>query len=224
MRYFVVSSPVVNGGDLFIPKTADGIAEILRLVIKPIWNAYNFFAMYANADGITAQKSYTSQNLMDIYILSKLHIFVREFKEQMDAYNTQTACNLIEDFIDTLNNWYIRRNKERFWKSEHDADKQAAYDTLYTVLTIMCKAAAPLLPFTVEAIYKGLTSETSVHLADWPDVSAIESDENATFLKNMWVNMANYQVESMRVRDFQTLRLISMIYERNIHFKKNEYK
>ncbi len=156
MRYFVVSSPVVNGGDLFIPKTSDGIAEILRLVIKPIWNAYNFFAMYANADGITAQKSYTSANLMDIYILSKLHIFVREFKEQMDCYNTQTACKLIEDFIDTLNNWYIRRNKDRFWKKQHDEDKLTAYNTLYTVIMDFTTAVAPILPFTSEGVFRRL--------------------------------------------------------------------
>jgi isoleucyl-tRNA synthetase/GNAT superfamily N-acetyltransferase len=156
MRYFVVSSPVVNGGDLFIPKTADGIAEVLRLVVKPIWNAYNFFAMYANADGITAQKNYTSQNLMDIYILSKLNIFVREFKEQMDAYNTQTACKLIEDFIETLNNWYIRRNKDRFWKKEHDKDKATAYNTLYTVILDFTTVIAPILPFTSEGVFQNL--------------------------------------------------------------------
>jgi isoleucyl-tRNA synthetase len=144
----------VNGGDLFIPRTADGIAEILRLVIKPIWNAYNFFAMYANADGITAQKSYDSENLMDIYILSKLHIFVRDFKEQMDAYNTQTTCKLIEEFIDTLNNWYIRRNKDRFWKKEHDADKTTAYNTLYTVIMDFATAVAPILPFTSEGVFQ----------------------------------------------------------------------
>ena len=154
MRYFVVSSPVVNGGDLFIPKTSQGIAEILRLIIKPIWNSYNFFAMYANSDGITAQKSYTSKNTMDIYILSKLREFLQNFKREMDSYNTQTACKLIEDFIDVLNNWYIRRNKERFWKVEKDEDKTSAYNTLYTVILDFTTAIAPILPFTSEAIFQ----------------------------------------------------------------------
>lgn len=154
MRYFVVSSPVVVGGDLFIPRTSEGIAEILRLVIKPIWNAYNFFAMYANADGITAEKSYASQNVMDIYILSKLHIFVRDFQEQMDSYNTQIACKLIEEFIDVLNNWYIRRNKDRFWKKEHDSDKTTAYNTLYTVILDFTTTIAPILPFTSEGVFR----------------------------------------------------------------------
>ena len=154
MRYFVVSSPVVNGGDLFIPKTSQGIAEILRLIIKPIWNSYNFFAMYANSDGITAQKSYTSKNTMDIYILSKLREFLQNFKREMAAYNTQTACKLIEDFIDVLNNWYIRRNKERFWRVEKDEDKTTAYNTLYTIILDFTTAIAPILPFTTEAIFQ----------------------------------------------------------------------
>jgi len=154
MRYFVVSSPVVNGGDLFIPKTSQGIAEILRLIIKPIWNSYNFFAMYANSDGITAQKSYISTNTMDVYILSKLREFLEGFKREMDSYNTQTSCKLIEDFIDVLNNWYIRRNKERFWKVEKDEDKTSAYNTLYTIILDFTTAIAPILPFTSEAIFQ----------------------------------------------------------------------
>jgi isoleucyl-tRNA synthetase len=154
MRYFVVSSPVVNGGDLFIPKTSQGIAEILRLIIKPIWNSYNFFAMYANSDGITAHKSYNSKNTMDVYILSKLREFLQNFKREMDSYNTQTSCKLIEDFIDVLNNWYIRRNKERFWKVEKDEDKTSAYNTLYTVILDFTTAIAPILPFTSEAIFQ----------------------------------------------------------------------
>ena len=154
MRYFVVSSPVVNGGDLFIPKTSQGIAEILRLIIKPIWNSYNFFAMYANSDGITAQTSYDSANTMDIYILSKLREFLEGFKREMDSYNTQTSCKLIEDFIDVLNNWYIRRNKERFWKVEKDEDKTTAYNTLYTVILDFTTAISPILPFTSEAIFQ----------------------------------------------------------------------
>ncbi len=156
MRYFVVSSPVVNGGDLFIPKTSQGIAEILRLIIKPIWNSYNFFAMYANADEIIGIKSYNSSNTMDIYILSKLHEFLRDFKHEMDSYNTQTACKLIENFIDVLNNWYIRRNKERFWKAKKDEDKDSAYNTLYTVILDFTTAIAPILPFTSEAIFQRL--------------------------------------------------------------------
>ncbi|MFT4967753.1 MAG: isoleucyl-tRNA synthetase [Candidatus Deianiraeaceae bacterium] len=156
MRYFVVSSPVVVGGDLFIPRTSQGISEVLRLVIKPIWNAYNFFAMYANSDGITATESYASTNLMDVYILSKLHIFVRDFTKHLDEYNTQNACKLIEEFIDTLNNWYIRRNKDRFWKKEHDEDKTTAYNTLYTVILDFTTTIAPVLPFTSEGIFQRL--------------------------------------------------------------------
>jgi isoleucyl-tRNA synthetase len=105
---------------------------------------------------------------MDKYILVKCADAVHGIKVSLDRYDTPTACEYIMQFFDALNNWYIRRSKERFWKTELDSDKQSAYDTLYTVLTVMCKAAAPLLPLTLDEIYRGLTNEDSVHLADFP--------------------------------------------------------
>lgn len=156
MRYFVVSSSVVMGGELHIPRTAKGIQEVVRLVIKPIWNAYTFFAMYANADGIVAEKSYGSKNEFDVYIFSTLREFIRDFTKSMDEYNTQVACKLIVGFIDTLNNWYIRRNKERFWRHEHDDDKIGAYNTLYSVISDFITVIAPVLPFTAESIFQCL--------------------------------------------------------------------
>ena len=100
--------------------------------------------------------SFYSENIMDKYILSKLKITVEKIKTHMDSYNVGLACKESEDFFEVLNNWYIRRNKNRFWKSFKDQDKQDAYNTLYTVLNNMMKAIAPLAPFTTEYIWRGL--------------------------------------------------------------------
>ena len=177
LRWFMMSSPVMRGMEMFIDKEGKFIRDTVRLYIKPFWNAYNFFTLYANADTISAKLSFDSTNGMDRYILSKLVTAVRGVESALDAYDTPGACQSVTDFFENLNNWYIRRNKERFWKSEHDADKQSAYDTLYTVLHVMSRAAAPLLPLISENIYRGLTGEKSVHLADFPKLNFTEDAE-----------------------------------------------
>lgn len=168
LRWFMMSSPVMRGAEMYIDKEGKFIRDSVRLYIKPIWNAYNFFTLYANADGVEATLDFTSQNVMDRYILSKLAEAVRGVELGLDSYDTPSACQAVTDFFEVLNNWYIRRNKERFWKKEKDADKQAAYNTLYTALHVMARAASPLLPLVTDTIYRGLTSEESVHLADFP--------------------------------------------------------
>ena len=114
--------------------------------------------------------------MRDRYILTKCKYAVDKVAAALDAYDTLLATEAVTQFFESLNNWYIRRNKERFWKETKDADKQAAYDTLYTVLTVMCRTAAPLLPLTMEEIFRSLTGEASVHLQDYPDVSAFPND------------------------------------------------
>ena len=172
LRWLMIASPVMRGQDLMVDPQGKFIRDVVRLAIKPIWNAYNFFCLYANADGIKAKFSTDSADVMDRYILAKCRQSVVAIKAALDAYDTPSACEAVSVFFDVLNNWYIRRSKERFWSEEKTADKQAAYDTLYTVLTTLCKAAAPLLPLTLEEIYRGLTGEDSVHLADFPVIPA----------------------------------------------------
>ena len=151
--------------------------DVVRLSIKPIWNAYNFFTLYANADGIKAEFSTKSVNLMDRYILAKCEEMAKAAEVSLDAYDTPGACEAVTRFVEVLNNWYIRRSRPRFWKTEKDADKQAAYNTLYTVLTILCRVGAPLLPLTLEAVYRGLTGgKESVHLQNYPSESFAASD------------------------------------------------
>ncbi len=185
LRWLMISSPVMRGMDLSVDPEGKFIRDVVRLAIKPIWNAYNFFTLYANADGVKGKLLVTScelldkqatnnqqlaTNVMDRYILAKCKQAVETIQKSLDAYDTPAACDAVMQFFEVLNNWYIRRNKERFWKEEKDADKQAAYDTLYTVLETMCRAAAPLLPLTLDEIYKGLTGKESVHLGDFPSV------------------------------------------------------
>lgn len=177
LRWLMLASPVMRGHDLSVDPDGKFIRDVVRLSIKPIWNAYNFFTMYANADGVKAKFSTDSQDLMDRYILAKCHSAIKTIEKSLDAYDAPGACDAVVQFFEVLNNWYIRRSKERFWKEEKDTDKQAAYDTLYTVLVTMCKAASPLLPLTLEDIYRGLTGEKSVHLAEFPEVETWSSDK-----------------------------------------------
>ena len=156
VRWLMLKSPALKGEEVRISKDGKDMKEILRLAIKPMLNSYDFFCLYANSDGIKAQKNFFSENVMDKYILSKLKIAVDNIKKYMDSYLIGDACRESEAFFEVLNNWYIRRNKPRFWKSFKDQDKQDAYNTLYTVLVVMMEAIAPLAPFTAEYIWRGL--------------------------------------------------------------------
>jgi isoleucyl-tRNA synthetase len=160
MRFYMISQPVMKGQELRIDKEGKAIRDTLRLAIKPLINAYNFFCLYANSDGIKAEKisnAASIKNIMDRYILAKLKSAVLKIDQAMENYDTPTACNEFTGFFEVLNNWYIRRSRNRFWKSEIDEDKTQAYNTLYTVLLTMCEACSPLLPFTAEKVWKDLT-------------------------------------------------------------------
>ena len=153
MRWLMASSPVVQGGDMRIDKDGRMIADVVKNVLNPIWNAFVFYKQYAELDKIKITGKIDTENVMDKYILSKLKLFVEAFEKAMDGYNTIDACHEVELFIDVLNNWYIRRNKERFWKKEHDADKQQAYEVLHFVLKTFATATAPVLPFLGEKVW-----------------------------------------------------------------------
>lgn len=183
LRWLMISSPVMRGQDLMVDPEGKFIRDVVRLHIKPIWNAYNFFTLYANADGVKAKFDTGSENLMDRYILAKCREAVSEIERGLDAYDTPAACEALSGFFEVLNNWYIRRNKDRFWNEGGASTDQAAYDTLYTLLVTMCRAAAPLLPLTLEAVYQGLTGEESVHLAEFPEGNNFPKD--AELIANM---------------------------------------
>jgi isoleucyl-tRNA synthetase len=186
MRWYLVSSPVLRGLELRVDREGRGVAEVVRSVLLPLWNAYSFFCLYANTE--TAEPSGSSRGAfaarvrsdqtgrLDRYALAKTRELVDALRERLDAYDLPGACAAVTGFLDALTNWYIRRSRDRFWRAGMDDDKRDAYDTLYTVLVTTAAAVAPLLPFLAEEIYKGLTGELSVHLADWPDAAALPAD------------------------------------------------
>ena len=178
MRWFLMSSPIMRGGDMIVDEK--GIREAVRSALLPLWNAWYFFSLYANADDRRARIGRVdSESVLDRYILASLSSTVRSVTDALDDYDLSGACSAIEAFLDRLTNWYIRRSRDRFWGTSgagREADTQAAFDTLGTVLEVLCRLAAPLLPLTAESVWTGLTGEPSVHLATWPSASDLPSD------------------------------------------------
>jgi isoleucyl-tRNA synthetase len=173
MRWFLMASPVLRGGNLVV--TEPGIREAVRQAILPLWNSYYFFALYANAESYAAGRSTASEHVLDRYILAKTAAAVTEMERLLDVYDIGGACQALREHLEVLTNWYIRRSRSRFWAGE-----PAALDTLWTVLETVCRAAAPLLPLTTEVIWRGLTGGPSVHLTSWPDASGWPADEELT--------------------------------------------
>ncbi|MFP4300962.1 MAG: isoleucine--tRNA ligase [Spirochaetaceae bacterium] len=170
LRLFLMNSTVVKAEDL--KYSDEGVREVLKTVLIPLWNAYSFFVTYANIDGIEPKGAPKNpDNPLDRWILSETERLVADVTEQLEAYDLQKAIDPIVNFIDLLNNWYIRRSRRRFWKSENDTDKNQAYETLYSVLLKLTMVAAPIMPFVTEEIYRNLREDAapeSVHLADYP--------------------------------------------------------
>lgn len=177
LRWFLMSSSILRGQDLEIDREGKGIAEVVRTALNPIWNVYYFFTLYANADQVKAEWSVSSDQVLDRYILSKTHQLVAQAQSSLDQFDIAGACGQVSRFLDVLNNWYVRRSRERFWRSEKGPEKLAAYNTLYTVLCELCKVCAPLLPLLTEEIYRGLTGAVSVHLESWPEQAKLPFDK-----------------------------------------------
>ena len=184
MRWFLLSSPVMRGGDLVVDRK--GPADAVRSVLSPLWNAWKFFALYANADGYRARwwadapRAEGAAGVMDLYVLAKTRSLVEEVTAAFERYDLYSACGAVTSYLEALNNWYIRRSRDRFWSRSgtsagSDASKQAAYDTLYSALRTLCLVVAPLAPMVSETVYRGLTGERSAHLADWPRPESLPS-------------------------------------------------
>jgi isoleucyl-tRNA synthetase len=171
MRWFLMSSPILRGGNLVV--TEEGIRDAVRIVMIPLWNSWYFFQLYANASGYDATRRTDSTDPLDRYLLAKCRQFVEQLTAEMDEYAVADACETTRGFLDVLTNWYIRRSRDRFW-----GDNSEAFDTLYTVLETVCRVTAPLLPLTTEEVWRGLTGERSVHLADWPAVDELPADDD----------------------------------------------
>ena len=176
LRFTLLSSPVLNGEDYSL-KDKD-VGDVARK-LSMIWNMYDFFTMYAEVDnwefnGELEDPLETVENPLDIWIISRLHQLVAQVEKNMDDYNIPSAMSPILPFLDDASNWYVRRSRRRFWKSEDDGDKEMAYKTLHYVLVRLAYVLAPFTPFLAEELHDKLTGDTeSVHLKDWLPAGAV---------------------------------------------------
>ncbi|MDO9396298.1 MAG: isoleucine--tRNA ligase [Herbiconiux sp.] len=173
MRWFLMSSSVLRGGNLVV--TEEAIRQGVRELLLPLWSTYYFFTLYANSaqeGGYDAQWRTDSTDVLDRYLLAKTRELVQDVTADLEALDATLASAKLRDFADVLTNWYVRRSRDRFWSG----DDHAAFDTLFTVLETVTRVAAPLLPLVGDAVWKGLTGGRSVHLTDWPSPDLFPAD------------------------------------------------
>ena len=182
MRWFLMSSSVIRGGNLVV--TEEGIRGGVREFLLPLWSTYYFFTLYSNSrsGGLSSAERVSkpretwrtdSTNVLDRYLLAKTGQLIRDVTADLEALDSPLAAAKLRDFADVLTNWYVRRSRDRFWAGD-DTD---AFDTLYTVLETVTRVAAPLIPLVGEEIWRGLTGGRSVHLEDWPDAASFPVDD-----------------------------------------------
>lgn len=193
LRWFLISSPAVKAGNAMVDQEGKEVAKAARKAVMPFWNAYYFFCLYANAEEIKAEKITTSGDILDRYILAKLKALAEQVKENLTAYDMAIACNACAEFLDILNNWYIRRSRVRFW----DGTDGQAFNTLYTVLITLAQVMAPLMPMMSEYVYRGLTGAESVHLTDYPNVTDLQ-DESELIAQMDLVRQISSTAKSIR--------------------------
>ncbi|MET0663032.1 MAG: isoleucine--tRNA ligase [Ilumatobacteraceae bacterium] len=177
MRWHLLSSSILRGNDAMVTET--GMRDTVRHVLLPLWNSWYFLALYANAGDHRGTVRTDSANSLDQYILSKTRDLIADVTDTMDAYDLFGACQHVRNYVDVLTNWYVRRSRSRFWQGDHEA-----IDTMHTVLDVVTRLMAPLLPLISEAIYRGMhegdagsdgatDGADSVHLTDWPTVDEL---------------------------------------------------
>jgi len=175
LRFTLLSSPLLAGEDFSLKdKEVGDVARKLSMV----WNMYDFFTLYAEVDGWEyngklEDPSEGLENPLDQWIVSRLHQLIEEVGNNMDTYDIPNAVKPILPFIDDASNWFVRRSRRRFWKSEDDTDKNNAYRTLHYVLVRLSQVLAPFVPFLSEELFRNLTGEESVHLTNWPEVGHV---------------------------------------------------
>ena len=187
LRAYLINSPVVRAQPMRFSER--GVRDVVRSVILPLWNAYSFFATYAAVDNwrppaAGAETPLAERALLDRWLISMAQSLVRDVNEEMGAYRLYNVIPRVLGFIDHLTNWYIRRSRRRFWRSESDADKQHAFETLYEVLCLFSRLLAPILPFMAELLYQRLEAGIrdgaldSVHLERFPEAEPDAVDES----------------------------------------------
>lgn len=178
LRLYLLSNNQAVNAD-YMRFNRDGLKDITRNILATLDNSVRFFKMYAELDGWKPKKISSlpiTDNILDRWILARLSETIAEVSEQADSYKLAHAISPIFNLIDDTSNWYIRRSRRRFWKSEDDNDKAQAYNVLHYVLVSICQLLAPWAPFASDRIYRSLTNDDSVHLTDWPTAEKIDQD------------------------------------------------
>ncbi len=197
LRFLLLSSPLLNGEDFAL--TDKDVADVSRK-LSMVWNMYDFFTLYADVDGWEWDGKHDDPtedltNVLDQWIVSRVHQLLQHVEKHMEAYDVPNALADILPFIDDASNWYVRRSRKRFWKSEDDTDKNDAYRTLHYVLVQLSKVMAPFTPFLSEELYQKLTGEESVHLVDWPKPGHVNE-----LLINDMAHARQYITEGLSIR------------------------
>lgn len=220
LRLFLINSPAVKAEDLRFSE--NGVREMSRSILLPLWNAYSFFVTYTNIDGWHPTTIDPPQDgtELDQWIISLLNHTITSVNEEMAAYNLYKVVPLLVDYIDNLTNWYIRRSRRRFWKSENDNDKAVAYHTLYSVLVTFSRVMAPFLPFLTDAIYRNLVlgkiadAPASIHLMPYPAAHkelAREDLERKMLLVRKAVTMGRALRSRFVIKTRQPLQSVTLI-------------
>lgn len=222
LRYYLLSSPVVAAENLNFSER--DMSDIQRNVFRMLWNSYSFFTTYVAIDNWEPKAdAKPSDNLLDHWILSELQLLTREVNAAMEAYELNRATRAFGPFVDNLSNWYIRRSRKRFWKSEDDGDKEQAYQTLYEVLKKLSLLTAPFTPFIAEEIYRNLTDEESVHLAEYPvaDESLIDVELNKKMTEVREIVTLGLQLRAQA--GIKVRQPLSQLWVQNISWEDAEF-
>lgn len=208
MRYFIASSPLMNGEDTRF--SVDFLRDVQRKVFMTLFSTYSFYKLYAEVDNWQPPSNLEepkSDNLLDQWMVARLNQTIDEVTKHLEAYRLDKASRPIADLLDDLSNWFVRRSRRRFWKSQDDLDKQQAYKTLYYSLIVTCQLLAPFSPFLSDYIWRKLTAGTglssSVHLSDWPNSSNVDNEliKKMEFVREViTIGLAQRSSEGIKVR------------------------
>ncbi|HIK84128.1 MAG TPA: isoleucine--tRNA ligase [Myxococcales bacterium] len=223
LRAYLIDSPVVRAEELRFDEA--GLKEIVRTVVLPYWNVLSFFTTYASIDGYDPRTweadAISERSELDRWILSVLQSLVRDVNDEMEAYRLYTVVPRLVSFIDDLTNWYVRRSRERFWKSEDDRDKTNAFATLYEVLTTFSKVLAPFMPFLTEGVYQRLvrpvesSAPASVHWCDYPRLDELALDavlERRMSIVRAVATLGRRVREDYKIKVRQPLRELTVVH------------
>jgi isoleucyl-tRNA synthetase len=219
LRFLLMSSPLMSGEDFSLKDKE--VADVARK-LSMVWNMYDFFTLYADVDGwewegTLSDPSSTLTNSLDLWIVSRVHQLNQEVNEAMQRYDLPSALKPVLPLLDDASNWYVRRSRKRFWKSDSDSDKNDAYRTLHYVLVQLSLILAPFTPFLADELYQKLTGGESVHLLDWPKVGAVNNTvvTNMAFARDV-INEGLSQRAKAKMKARQPLQSVSIYDQRGL--------